>query len=73
MAVLRMRGLSAIIRMLSVAVLVALLLPDTALALSPSAPLANFSTEAQAHQHCPTDTVVWLNLPTGIYHFNIQG
>jgi hypothetical protein len=28
-----------------------------------------FPTEEQAPQHCPRDTVVWLNLPTGIYHF----
>jgi len=29
----------------------------------------NFSTEQQAQQHCPNDTVVWVNLPTGVYHF----
>ena len=28
-----------------------------------------FNTEQQARQHCPADTVVWLNLPTGVYHF----
>jgi hypothetical protein len=28
-----------------------------------------FSTLRQAQKHCPTDTVVWLNLPTGIYHY----
>ncbi len=28
-----------------------------------------FSTEQLAQQHCPSDTVVWLNLPTGVYHF----
>jgi hypothetical protein len=27
-----------------------------------------FSAEAQAQAHCPSDEVVWLNLPTGIYH-----
>jgi hypothetical protein len=31
-----------------------------------------FSTEQLAKQHCPTDIVVWLNLPTGIYHFKGQ-
>jgi hypothetical protein len=41
-----------------------------ALALSsPSYAQATFPTEQQAQQHCPNDTVVWLNLPTGIYHF----
>lgn len=27
-----------------------------------------FSSESQAQAHCPSDEVVWLNLPTGIYH-----
>jgi hypothetical protein len=27
-----------------------------------------FGAERQAQQHCPNDTVVWLNIPTGIYH-----
>ena len=31
--------------------------------------LQSFSTEQFAKQHCPTDTVVWLNLLTGVYHF----
>ena len=34
--------------------------------------LQTFSTEQLAKQHCPTDTVVWLNLPTGIYHYKGQ-
>ena len=25
--------------------------------------------ETEAQQHCPADTVVWVNTPTGIYHF----
>lgn len=28
-----------------------------------------FSTEAQAKARCPTDTVVWVNLSTHVYHF----
>ena len=57
------------LRCLIIAVMfVALLLPGATIALSPSAPLTDFRTEAQAQQHCPVDTVVWLNLPTGIYH-----
>jgi hypothetical protein len=35
----------------------ALLLSSDALSLSPTAPLTNYPTEAQAQQHCPTDTV----------------
>jgi hypothetical protein len=34
--------------------------------------LEQFSTEAAAHQHCPKDTVVWLNLPTMIWHYRGQ-
>ena len=40
-----------------------------AVAQSPRAPLGTFPTEQQAQRHCPADTVVWLNLPSGIYHF----
>jgi hypothetical protein len=29
-----------------------------------------FSTEAQAKAHCPSDTVVWANTNSKIYHFN---
>jgi len=29
-----------------------------------------FSTEAQAKAHCPTDTVVWVTLNSKIYHFS---
>jgi hypothetical protein len=31
-----------------------------------------FQNEQTARQHCPSDTVVWLNLPSGIYHFKGQ-
>ena len=31
-----------------------------------------FDSERQAQQHCPSDTVVWLNLPSGVYHFKGQ-
>ena len=27
-----------------------------------------FTTEGAAQSHCPRDEVVWLNLPSGIYH-----
>ena len=35
---------------------------------SPCCAQAKFATEQQAQRHCPNDIVVWLNLPTGIYH-----
>lgn len=28
-----------------------------------------FDTESAAQAHCPRDTVVWLNIPSGIYHY----
>jgi hypothetical protein len=28
-----------------------------------------FNTESEAQAHCPRDVVVWLNIPTGIYHY----
>jgi hypothetical protein len=34
--------------------------------------LQTFNTEQLAKQHCPTDTVVWLNLKSGIYHYKGQ-
>jgi len=37
--------------------------------LAPAAAQTQFPSEQKAQQHCPEDTVVWLNLPTGIYHF----
>jgi hypothetical protein len=31
-----------------------------------------FSSEEAAQAHCPRDTVVWLNIPSGIYHYRGQ-
>lgn len=28
-----------------------------------------FNTESQARARCPKDVVVWLNIPSGIYHY----
>lgn len=28
-----------------------------------------FGTPQAAQKHCPTDTVVWLNTRTGVYHY----
>lgn len=33
---------------------------------------STFPSEQAAQQHCPRDIVVWLNLPSGIYHFKGQ-
>lgn len=37
-----------------------------------AAALERYGTENQAQQHCPTDTVVWLNLPSMIWHYKGQ-
>jgi hypothetical protein len=43
------------------------------LALSiPAVALETFTDEAKAQQHCPKDVVVWLNLPTMIWHWKGQ-
>ena len=34
----------------------------------PSGPMQQFGSEAAAQAHCPSDTVVWLNTNSGIYH-----
>ena len=34
----------------------------------PSGPMQQFGSEAEAQAHCPSDTVVWLNTNSGIYH-----
>jgi hypothetical protein len=49
-------------KLVALSFVLALLLPGSVLALSPTAPLTTFPTETQAQQHCPADTVVWLNV-----------
>jgi len=31
-----------------------------------------FQTEQSAQEHCPADTVVWVNTKSGVYHFKGQ-
>jgi hypothetical protein len=38
----------------------------------PAFALETFTDEAKAQQYCPKDTVVWLNLPTMIWHYKGQ-
>jgi hypothetical protein len=38
----------------------------------PAPTLTLFQNEQQAQRHCSRDTVVWLNLSSGIYHFKGQ-
>lgn len=35
---------------------------------TPGAAQSMFASESAARSHCPQDTVVWLNVPTRIYH-----
>jgi hypothetical protein len=35
---------------------------------APAFALQQFTTASQAQQHCPNDTVVWLNLRTMMWH-----
>jgi hypothetical protein len=50
------------------AFLAALLLIAPAVCETSAAPPPMFATQQAAQQHCPNDTVVWLNTKTGIYH-----
>jgi hypothetical protein len=45
--------------------------PTAPAAATPSTPATEgqFSTEAAAKAHCPTDTVVWVNPRSKVYHF----
>jgi hypothetical protein len=56
-------------KLIVVLLLTGLMWSYEASAQSLAAPLATFPSEQQAQQHCPADTVVWVNLPSGIYHF----
>jgi hypothetical protein len=42
--------------------------PGTSFIAQASMPLP-FATEDAAQTHCPRDVVVWLNIPSGIYHY----
>ena len=39
---------------------------------APAFAVEQFNSEQEAQQHCPKDTVVWLNLPTMIWHYKGQ-
>jgi hypothetical protein len=43
-----------------------------ALVAMPAWALDTFNSEADAQRHCPRDVVVWLNMPTMIWHFKGQ-
>ena len=43
-----------------------------ALSVASCSPSNSYSSPQEAQQHCPNDTVVWLNTSSGIYHFQGQ-
>jgi hypothetical protein len=49
-----------------------LVVAASALFLLPAFALEHFNSEIEAQHHCPNDTVVWLNLPTMIWHYRGQ-
>ncbi len=56
-------------RKLSSWLIVGLLLLTPSLGPALAESLQLFTTEIEAQKHCPADIVVWVNTPTGIYHF----
>jgi len=49
---------------------VALLVTTPLVALAIEGNVQLFAIESEAQKHCPADVVVWVNTPTGIYHYN---
>ena len=43
--------------------------PAASTATAPAAASKGFTTDTAAKASCPTDTVVWVNKPSKIYHF----
>lgn len=43
--------------------------PPTSSSSGPTLEAGQFADEASAKARCPTDTVVWVNLPSKVYHF----
>lgn len=55
--------------------LAALVAASLSMAAAPAAQagsLSIYGSEVQAQQHCPHDTIVWLNLPSRVYYLKGQ-
>jgi hypothetical protein len=59
-------------RLLPALALVAQLWPILSSLSAPPTPPTTFPTENEAQQRCPDDLVVWLDLPSRIYHYRGQ-
>jgi len=46
--------------------------PEPSLLASPALALGLYQTQDAAQAHCHSDTVVWLNIHSGIYHFQVN-
>jgi hypothetical protein len=65
-----MKSLLLAIALLIAAPIAASANPTSATSIVASAPaLVYFDSASSAQRHCPNDTVVWLNIPSGIYHY----
>jgi lipid A 3-O-deacylase len=53
---------------LTARVLIPILITPVIVEAAIGAQLSTFTNEQEAQQHCPADTVVWLNLPTLVYY-----
>jgi hypothetical protein len=62
----------AALREIAVAILLSVELALSAPAAAAANSPPTFASEQEAKKHCPSDVVVWLNLPTGVYHFKGQ-
>jgi hypothetical protein len=62
---------AALRTMIGAALLVAALASGAPVSQAASLPPI-FASEQEAQRHCPSDVVVWLNLPTHIYHLKGQ-
>ena len=59
-------------RLLFISFVVAILLTIAGAAPVLAQDVQQFQTKQQAQEHCPQDTVVWLNTNSGVYHFQGQ-
>lgn len=56
-------------RRIAIWLITGLLILSSAVAPTLAQSITLFSTETAAHRHCPADIIVWVNTPTGVYHF----
>ncbi len=60
------------LRSILAGILLAIVLLTAPPAVQAAGSLSLYTSEDLAQQHCPRDVVVWLNLPTRVYHLKGQ-